>query len=125
MGMLMLKDALVAQQPRQERRLRATVMLVDSVLKKRWRQKRKGAKGTVRLFCENRCSHQPLQRRQQLQRRRQRQTAAVALADAAGSKHAGELPSSMELPPRTVSGPSGLSGPPAGSGRLSDVLDCT
>ena len=94
-----LKDALVVQQPRQERRLRATVMLVDSVLKKRWRQKRKGAKGTVRLFCENRCSHQPQQRRQQLQQRRQRQTTAAASSDAAGSKHACEPPSSLELLP--------------------------
>ena len=92
-----LKDALVAQQPRQERRLRATVMLVDSVLKKRWRQKRKAEKSTVHLFCENRCSHQPQRRRQQLQPRRQRQTAAAASADPVGSKHAGAPVSSIEL----------------------------
>ena len=40
-----LKDALVAQQPRQDRRQRVTVMLVDNLSKKRWRQKRKAERG--------------------------------------------------------------------------------
>ena len=41
----MLMDALVAQQPRQERKLTATVMPVDNVSKTRWRQKRKAERG--------------------------------------------------------------------------------